>query len=105
MKTSIRIRIDQESKDNLEELRDKVKDLNHTKLMKKAHRYAKVWNQRRERYLRVKRYIYDLRHAIHYPETDMVSLIFDVSTYEEGKFPEPNGVDFITVPMKTIESV
>ena len=105
MKTRIKIMIDQESKDNLEELIDKVKGLNHITLMKKAHRYVRKWNIDRQRYLRVKRMIYDLRHAIHYPVTDMVALIFDVSIYEEGQFPIPNGVDFITIPMKKLEEV
>lgn len=49
--------------------------------------------------------VYDLRTAIHYPETNMVSLIFDVSIYEEGKFPEPTGIDMITIPMKKLEEV
>ena len=70
--------IDQESKDSLEELIDKVKGLNHITLMKKAHRYVRKWNIDRQRYLRVRRMIYDLRTAIHYPETNMVSLIFSM---------------------------
>ena len=64
-----------ESKENLEELRDKIKDLNHVTLMRKAHRYARQWKIDRQRYLSVKRLVYDLTGALYRPESDEVTLV------------------------------